>query len=50
MKENLIYMMNMGYLNYKVNYNLLVRNKNELVVAINKLCNNLVTESMFEAK
>lgn len=45
--ENLKYMMGVGYLNFRVNYNLLTRNKNDLVVAINKLCNNLVTDSMF---
>jgi len=50
LKENLRQMMNMGYYNYRVNYNLLLRNKNDLVVAVNKLCNNIVTDSMFEAK
>lgn len=48
--DNLKYMMNMGYLNFMVNYNLLTRNGNDLVVAINKLCNNLVTESIFEVR
>jgi len=48
--ENLKYMMDLGYLNFRVNYNLLTRNKNDLVVAINKLCNNIVTDSMFEGK
>jgi len=48
--ENLRYMMNMGYLNFTINYNLLMRNNNDLVVSINKLCNNIVTESMFEMK
>ena len=48
--ENLKYMMDLGYLNFRVNYNLLTRNKNDLVVAINKLCNNIVTDSMFEQK
>jgi len=48
--ENLKYMMDLGYLNFRVNYNLLQRNKNDLVVAINKLCNNIVTDSMFEQK
>jgi hypothetical protein len=48
--ENLKYMMNMGYLNFTINYNLLTRNNNDLVVAINKLCNNIVSESMFEMK
>lgn len=43
-------MMEMGYFNFTVNYNLLVRNKNDLVVAMNKLCNSIVTESMFEMK
>lgn len=46
--QNLKYMMNMGYLNYKINYNLLTRNNNDLIIAINKLCNNLVSDSMFE--
>jgi len=50
MVENLTFMMNMGYLNYRVNYNLLVRNKNDMVMAINSLCNNFVTDSIFEGK
>lgn len=48
--NNLKYMMNMGYLNYKINYNLLKRNDNDLIIAINKLCNNIVTDTMFEIK
>jgi len=48
--QNLDYMMNMGYLNFRVNFNLLTRNNNDLVIAVNKLCNNMVTESIFEAK
>jgi len=40
-------MMEMGYFNYKVNYNLLVRNNRDLIVAINNLCNNIVSDSMF---
>jgi len=48
--QNLEYMMNMGYLNFRVNFNLLTRNNNDLVIAVNKLCNNMVTESIFEAK
>jgi hypothetical protein len=47
---NLEYMMNMGYLNFRVNYNLLMRNNNDLVIAINKLCNNMVSESIFLAE
>jgi len=50
LEENMKFMMSMGYLNFRVNYNLLVRNNNDLVVSINKLCNNLVTDSIFEAK
>jgi len=46
--ENLRYMMNMGYLNLTINYNMLKKNNNDLVIAINKLCNNLVSDSMFE--
>ena len=45
--DNLKYMMSIGYLNFRVNYNLLMRSNNDLVIAINKLCNNLVTDSMF---
>jgi hypothetical protein len=48
--QNLEYMMNMGYLNFRVNFNLLTRNNNDLVIAVNKLCNNMVTESIFEMK
>ena len=47
---NLKYMMNMGYLNYKINYNLLTRNNNDLIIAVNKLCNNIVSDSMFEIR
>ena len=47
LEANLIYMMNMGYLNYRINYNLLTRNENDLITAINKLCNNIVSDSMF---
>jgi len=50
LENNMRYMMNMGYLNFRVNYNLLVRNNNDLVISINKLCNNLVTDSIFEFK
>jgi len=47
---NLKYMMKMGYWNYKINYNLLTRNNNDLIIAVNKLCNNIVSDSMFEIK
>ena len=46
--DNLKYMMEAGYFNFRVNYNLLLRNNNDLIVAMNNLCNNLVTDSMFE--
>jgi len=45
--SNLKQMMEMGYYNYKVNYNLLVRNNKDLIVAINNLCNHIVSDSMF---
>jgi len=48
--ENLKYMMDMGYFNFKINLSLLKRNENDLVISINKLCNGIVTESMFEGK
>jgi len=47
MVENLKYMMECGYYNFKINYALLKRSNNDVVIAINKLCNNMVTESMF---
>jgi len=49
LKQNLEYMMNMGYLNFEINLKLLVRNDNDLVIAINKLCNNMISDSIFEA-
>lgn len=48
--ENLMYMMNMGYYNFRVNFNLLTRNNNDLIIAVNKLCNHMITDSIFEAK
>jgi len=48
--NNMRYMMNMGYYNFKINYNLLKRNNNDLIMAVNKLCNNMVTDTMFEIK
>lgn len=49
LKQNLEYMMSMGYLNFEINMKLLVRNDNDLVIAINKLCNNMISDSIFEA-
>ena len=46
LRDNLEYMMSIGYMNFRVNYNLLMRSGNDLVIAVNKLCNNLVTDSM----
>lgn len=46
LKSKLNTMMDMGYFNYKVNYNLLLRNKKDVVVAVNNLCNGMVSESM----
>lgn len=45
--SNMKAMMEMGYFNYKVNYNLLIRNNKDLLVAVNNLCNYLVSDSMF---
>ena len=50
LEKNMREMMNMGYFNYKVNYNLLKRNKNDLSVAVQKLCNYSITDTMFEIK
>lgn len=45
--ENLQYIYDMGYTNFEVNIALLRRNNNDLIIAINNLCNGLVSESMF---
>ena len=45
--DNMKQMMEMGYSNYEVNLNLLKRNNNDLITAVNSLCNGLVSESMF---
>jgi hypothetical protein len=37
-----------GYNNFELNMQLLMRNNCDVVIAINKLCNGLVSESMFE--
>ena len=46
--DGLNYMMEAGYLNFKVNFNLLKRCNNDLVVAINNLCNGIVSDSMLQ--
>lgn len=48
MHAGLKYMAECGYTNFEVNYQLMQRNDCDMVVAINKLCNGLVSESMFE--
>jgi hypothetical protein len=45
--SNMRQMMDMGYYNYKINYNLLMRNNKDLVIAVNNLCNNIISDSMF---
>ena len=45
--ENMMQMLEMGYNNFEVNLNLLRRNGNDLIAAVNNLCNGLVSESMF---
>jgi len=45
--ENLKYMMEVGYTNFQINFNLLKRNSNDLAIAINLLCNGIVSDSMF---
>lgn len=42
----LIEVMEMGYYNYRVNYNLLTRNKKDINAVIEHLCNNDISESM----
>jgi hypothetical protein len=41
-------MIDMGYSNFEVNHSLLRRNNNDLIMAINSLCNGLVSDSMFQ--
>lgn len=48
--ENLRYMFEMGYYNFELNTELLRRNKNDVVLALDSLCNGFVTESMFVPK
>jgi len=45
--DNLKYMAECGYFNFQVNKSLLQRNNNDLAVAMNLLCNGLVSDSMF---
>jgi len=45
--ENLKYMMEVGYTNFELNHQLLKRNNNDLAIAINLLCNGIVSDSMF---
>jgi len=47
LQQNLKEMCDMGYFNYKVNYNLLVRNNNDLQTAVEKLCNQSIADSVF---
>jgi len=47
MIENLKYMMETGFTNYQINKSLLQRNNNDLAVALNLLCNGIVSDSMF---
>lgn len=45
--ENLKYMMETGFTNFQVNFGLLNKHKNDLVVAMNCLCNGIVSDSVF---
>lgn len=45
--ENMMQLLDMGYSVFEVNLNLLNRNKNDLIMAVNNICNGNVTESMF---
>ena len=47
MVENLFVIREAGYLNFKINHEMLKRNNNDIVIAINNLCNGIVSESMF---
>lgn len=48
MIENLKYMFEVGYTNFLVNLSLLRRHNNDMIVAINALCNGMVSDSMFQ--
>jgi hypothetical protein len=45
--SNLRHFMDIGYLNFELNLNLLKRHNNDLILAMNSLCNGQVTDSMF---
>ena len=45
--NNLRHFMDLGYLNFELNLNLLKHHNNDLVLAMNSLCNGQVTDSMF---
>jgi hypothetical protein len=45
--ENLKTMLDMGYTNFEVNHSLLKRNQNDIIIAMNSLCNGMISESMF---
>ena len=45
--DNMNQLLTMGYTNYEVNLNLLKRNNNDLISALNSLDNGLISESMF---
>jgi len=47
LRDNMMQMLEMGYTNFEVNINLLKRNGNDLITAVNNLCNGLISESMF---
>jgi hypothetical protein len=48
--KNLIYMKELGYMNFTINYNLLKKYNNDVVVAVNALMNHMLSDSVFEMK
>ena len=43
-----MYLMEAGFTNFDVNYGMLKKHNNDLVVVMNMICNGLVSDSIFE--
>ena len=46
--EGLKYMFDAGYTNFEINHRLLTKANGDMIVAMNDLCNNNITESMIQ--
>lgn len=48
MIEGLKYMFEAGYTNFEINHRLLTKSNADVIIAMNDLCNNNITESMIQ--